>query len=462
MRNWIQKGNRQIVIVAVAIGVMGFLFQIALQMTLRPFTADGIHFQAWSSEKMMQTVALDDLYAAPLETLWNIHIQPPALDAIRSVLVRIWPSTDPLVAVSHVDMLLYGVWSLLYGLLGSLVFVWMYELTEMKVAIVAAFALLLHPASIFYATFLETTLLAALLITLMYYLLWRISRNANVSFLASSLVVLTLLFTRSIFQWPYILLFAASLFMVGMKKRSVVAFMTITIIIFGLYLIKQHNKFGIWSTSSFTGLNLTRSVSIGSGVPNYWGYLNGISDVSIDSELPKVLTRTKKANGAINFNHISYLALNRQLTTHFLEYIKAAPIGELARGYLENLKIYFRPSSAYTAHVIVDRLPWRSVYNRVFSSRILFILITIAGLLALRRAAVTRQPLRYIGLALPAAYIFAISVLAERGENMRFKFFIEPVIIVFLIFQFYDAWHRIRAGEHARAMIDRFLRVRES
>ena len=441
---------------------MGFLFQIALQMPLRPFAADGIHFQAWSSEKMMQTVALDDLYAAPLETLWNIHIQPPALDAIRSVLVRIWPSTDPLVAVSHVDMLLYGVWSLLYGLLGSLVFVWMYELTEMKVAIVAAFALLLHPASIFYATFLETTLLAALLITLMYYLLWRVSRNANVSFIASTLVVLTLLFTRSIFQWPYILLFAGSLFMVGMKKRSVFAFMTITIIIFGLYLIKQHNKFDIWSTSSFTGLNLTRSVSIGSGVPDYWGYLNGISDVSIDSELPKVLTRKKKANGAINFNHISYLALNRQLTTHFLEYLKAAPIGELARGYLENLKIYFRPSSAYTAHVIVDRLPWRSVYNRVFSSRILFILITIAGLLALRRAAVTRQPLRYIGLALPAAYIFAISVLAERGENMRFKFFIEPVIIVFLIFQFYDAWHRIRAGAHARTMIDRFLRVRES
>jgi hypothetical protein len=102
--------------------------------------------------------------------------------------------------------------------------------------------------------------------------------------------------------------------MVGMKKRSVVDFMTITIIIFGLYLIKQHNKFGIWSTSSFTGLNFTRSVSIGSGVPNYRGYLDGISDVSIDSELPNVLTRTKKANGEINFNNISYLALNRQLT----------------------------------------------------------------------------------------------------------------------------------------------------
>jgi len=461
MRNWIQKGNRQVAIVAVVIGAIGFLFQVALILTLRQYTGDGIHFQAWSSETMMQTVALEDLYAAPLETLWNIHIQPPALDAIRTVLVHIWPSTEPLVSVAHVDILLYGAWSLLYGLLGSLVFVWMYELTEMKVAIVAAFALLLHPASIFYTTLLDTTFLTTLLITLMYYLLWRVSRNTNVSFIASSLVVLTLLFTRSIFQWPYILLFAVSLFMVGMKKRSVFAFMTITIIIFGLYLIKQHNKFDIWSTSSFTGLNLTRSVSIGSGMPYYRGYLNGISDVSTGSELPKVLTRTKKANGATNFNHINYLTLNRQLTTHFLEYVKEAPISQLARVYLENLKIYFRPSSAYSAHVIVDRLQWRSVYDRVFSSWILVTLIAIAGLLALSRAVVTRQLLRYIGLALPAVYIFAISVLAERGDNMRFKFFIEPVIIVFLIFQFYDAWHRIRAGANARTMIDRFLKFRE-
>ena len=125
MRNWIQKGNRQVVIVAVIIGVVGFLFQIVLQRSLRPFTPDGIHFQAWSSESMMQTVAWEDLTTAPLETLWNIHIQPPALDAIRAVMVHIWPSTDPRVDVIHVDLMLYVAWSLMYGLVGSPVFVWM-------------------------------------------------------------------------------------------------------------------------------------------------------------------------------------------------------------------------------------------------------------------------------------------------------------------------------------------------
>lgn len=457
MRNWIQKGNRQVVIVAVIIGVVGFLFQIVLQRSLRPFTPDGIHFQAWSSESMMQTVALEDLTTAPLETLWNIHIQPPALDAIRAVMVHIWPSTDPRVDVIHVDLMLYVAWSLMYGLVGSLVFVWMYELTEFKVAIVTAVVFLLHPASIFFATFLETTILSTLLITLMYYILWRVSRNTKVSFLASSLVVLALLFTRSIFQWPFILLFSVSLLLVGMKKRSVVGFMAITLLVFGLYLIKQHNQFGTLSTSSFTGFNLTRSVGISNDLPSYWRNLEGISDLSINSELPKVLVRKTKATGATNFNHVRYLALNRQLTTHFLEYVKAAPIGQLVRAYLENLNIYFRPSSAYTSHVIVDRLPWRFAYYRVFSSPILIILIIIEGLLALRQAIVTRQILRFIGLAIPAAYIFAVSVLAERGENMRFKYFIEPVIIVFLIFQFYDAWNRIHPGAYTRTLIDRFF-----
>jgi hypothetical protein len=37
-------------------------------------------------------------------------------------------------------------------------------------------------------------------------------------------------------------------------------------------------------------------------------------------------------------------------------------------------------------------------------------------------------------------------VLAERGENMRFKYLIEPVMIVFIIYQFYEIWQRLLAG----------------
>jgi hypothetical protein len=444
MKQWIQKGNHQATIFAVVIGFAGFLFQIFLQTILRPYTADGLHFQIWSSETMMQTVALEDLYTAPLETLWNLHIQPPALDALRAVLVQLWPSTDPLVAVSHVDLLLYWVWSLLYGILGSLIFIWLQALTNNYVGIVAVMVVLLHPASIFFTTLLDATLLSTLLVTLMYYSLGKVRWNDKKSFMAISFVVLAILFTRAIFQWPFIFLFAVSLIMVGMQRRRVMAFMAITFAVFGLYLLKQQIKFGISSTSSFTGYNLTRSVG---GDFDYVGYLDSTADVSIDRELPVVLSRTTKSNGATNLNHISYLALNQELINDYLEYMRSAPIGLLAVNYLENLEEYLRPSSDYTRHVIVDRLPWRTAYEIVFSSPILVILFVIAGLNALRKAVATRQLIRYTGLALPAAYIFAVSVLAERGENMRFKYFIEPVIIVFIIYQFYDLWQILRSGQ---------------
>jgi hypothetical protein len=42
---------------------------------------------------------------------------------------------------------------------------------------------------------------------------------------------------------------------------------------------------------------------------------------------------------------------------------------------------------------------------------------------------------RGLGLALPVLFVFAASVMFERGENMRFKFFVEPVLYVFIVSQ---------------------------
>lgn len=444
MKEWIQKSNRKITVIAFVIGIFSFLFQITLIWTLRPYTPDGVHFQKWSSERMMQTVALEDLSASPLETLWNIHIQPPGFDAIRAVLVHIWPATNPQVSVVHVDILLYGVWSLLLGVMGSLIFLWMYELTELKVAVVTAIAMILHPAVIYFATYLDTSFLSAFLITLMYYFLWRVSRNKTSSFRMSSLIVLLLLFTRSLFQLPFIIVFAVSLHFVGMKRRSVMAYLMITVAVFGLYLFKQNQKFGLFSTSSFTGLNLSRAAGISEALPNYWVYLEGKPDARTDSDLPQVLTRVRKISGTPNFNHIDYLELNLELIDLFINYIQTTPVSTLAGNYLENLGQYLQPSSRHNPHVIVDRLPWRSAYDNVFSWPVLVILLALAALYGLKEAVDARQIMRYIGLALPGMYIFAVSVLAEKGENERIKFFIEPVLIVLIISQLYRFWQRHR------------------
>ena len=47
--------------------------------------------------------------------------------------------------------------------------------------------------------------------------------------------------------------------------------------------------------------------------------------------------------------------------------------------------------------------------------------------------------------------VSAVSVLAEKGENERIKFFMEPVLIIFVFSQFYKVWQSMRPGveDHA-------------
>ncbi len=421
---------------AILIALIAFLFQISLQAMLRPYATEQFYFQEWSSETMMQTVSLKDLQDKPLETLSNIHTKPPGFDAIRAILVHVWPAHDIQTSLLHADFLLYQLWALLYSILGAFSFLWLLELTNRKLAIIASFALLLHPASIQYSTLLDSNFLTVFLVFSFYYLLWKIKNNHDIPISAMIIIVLALFFTRAIFQLPFIIVAGLSLFILKVEKRKILLFLTITGIIAVIFGIKQYDKFGILSTSSFTGLNLNRSV----GNPNFTDYW--VLDIDFqeqDSSLPDVLTRTKKTDGSINYNHIQYLEYNQELTEDYIDYMLTTPLPKIFQSYWENVQIYFRPSSEYhTKHTIVDRLPWKGIYDKIFSSPILPSLLLLLGILWLTKIIRSKNYLTSIGLLLPGLYIFLITVLFEKGENMRFKFFLEPVIFIFLVSQIYD------------------------
>jgi hypothetical protein len=432
----------KVAVVGLAIALSGFLFQISLQSVMRPYAKEGLYFQAWSSETLMQTVSIEDLRDTPLETLFNIHIQPPAFDVIRAILVRTSLSSDSFTALKRVDYLLYQLWALLYGLLGLVVFVWLFKLTGIQVAMISGAVFLLHPACMLYATLLDTTLLSSLLVLLMYYLLWRIKNKDNVSMIALAVTVLALFFTRSIFQWPFIVVLGFSLFLLGVPRRKLLLFLLMTGGVVGLYLGKQYYQFGALSTSSFTGLNLGRSVGI--DVSAYSRYRDDTGNPETpESALPRALTRRKKIDGSRNFNHIDYLEINQRLTSQYIEHIRTAPTRQLAMSYRENLGMYFKPSSQYTKNVMADSLPWRSVYDRLFSFPILTGLIVLSGVLWSIGAAQPKDYMVTMGFVLPALCIASVSVLFEKGENMRFKFFVEPVLFVFVVAQLYATGQNI-------------------
>lgn len=409
---------------------------LSLEAYFRPIAAQKLYFQQWSSESMMHTVSIEDLKKEPIRSLWYIHIQPPAFDALRALLARMVGSKDPTGMMWRVDYCLYLIWAALYGLTVFLVFWWLSDIVGIAFAAVSALLFSCHPALIFYATFLETTLLSSFLILWFCYLLWRVYKDRTVPVWALAGSFLALYFTRSAFQWPWLFLLPFCLTLLRYPFRNVALFFAITSVIVGLYTVKQLCLFDLAATSSFVGFNLTRSI----GAIDALGY-NEKGTVPVektDSDLPRVLTRVRKLTGSLNFNNAQYLEINRRLQDEYRRRIMAASPGQLVDIARENLSIFLKPSSRYSPHLIVDCIPWRSAYDRVASAPILLLLLGAAALFWLRRANKDCY-LRAAGLCLPIASILILSVLFERGENMRFKFFIEPVLFCFLAMQTYEA-----------------------
>ncbi len=419
--------------------VAAFISQVALQGAMHRYAIDGQYFQPWSSEHMVQTVSIQDLRIHPLQSLWNLHVQPPALDAIRAALAQAWPASDPHAVLRGVDRSLYLLWAALYAILGGVVFLWLGQLTSPRYASGATLLFVAHPAAIFYATLLEATLLTSVLVLALHYTLWRLRTRPQRSVVPFTLCTLALFFTRSIFDWPALFVLTACLALVGVPRRRVLMFVVACALVCGLYLAKQYWKFGVVSTSTLSGLNLIHSIGV-----RDTDYFRPAAAAASDraplangSSLPTVLTRRTKLDGTPNLNHIEYLEVNRRLLALYRQRLLSMSWKDLARNYLLNLRLYMFPSTWFTVHEIADRLPWRTAYNDVFSSPVLPILVVLAAVAWLDDSR-SRGSARFapaLALVLPVLYVAFASVVGDKGENMRFKFFVEPVVFVFIAAQ---------------------------
>jgi hypothetical protein len=417
------------------VALSALLFLILLLLVFRPQAREGQYYQPWTSERLMQTVALEDLRNAPWESLTNLHVQPPALDATRALIVALVPDRDLPAAHHFVDgvLLLMGV--VAYAAMGLLVFRWTGELAGRKVAIAATVAVLLHPATIFYATTLDTTFTSSLLTLALFYTLWR-ARNGGVGVaLAAAAIFVVLYFTRSMFQWPFPFIFAGALAWRGVSRRGVAGFLLVTVVATAPYMIRQNINFGIVTTSTFAGLNLVTS----SDIDDPQAYLHLLDDEPLvwgppdGRDQPMVLTRTRMYGGYPNFNHWRYLQENHRLLGVWRRYVFTFPVKALARRYLFNARLFIQPSSRYTGHAIVDHLPWRNVADRLTAFPVI-ILTWGMGIWVTLVSARRRGELRAkLGMLLPAAIIVGLIVISEGSETMRYKFFIEPISILFLV-----------------------------
>ena len=229
-------------------------------LSLLPRDRDHVFYRETSSEFMMQTVSVADLKQQPFRSLWFLHIQPPLLDAIRMVAALISSASEDEELVREVDGVIRLLWVLGHAALATLICLWLCRTTSPKFAVTASILFAAHPAGVFYATLLDSTLLSSLWFTWCCYELWRFYEGRG-SVVRLVVATLALFFTRSIFQWPFLLLMAGALLLLRARRREVTIFAAAVGVAAGLYVGKQFALFGMTYTSSFAGYNGLRSMS---------------------------------------------------------------------------------------------------------------------------------------------------------------------------------------------------------
>ncbi|MFY2561682.1 hypothetical protein ACN469_29045, partial [Corallococcus terminator] len=314
----------------------------------------------------------------------------------------------------------------------TLVFTWVYRLAGRTAAIIGAVVAALHPGALAFATLLDSTAASALAFLWFCFELWRLQREeGSIARLAAA--SLLLFFVRSIFQWPFFLLVALCLALRSVPLRRVGRYLAVVALFAGPYVAKQVALFGTSMTSTFDGLNFCRA--IGQGEPDLGGVRlpPNVMPTSLPSpSSAAVLRQDEKLGGYYNYNHLDALRYSVGLKYVCRRALLEQPLSTTLASFAENASLYGEPSSRYQPHVLVDRLPWREPLDFVFSSPVLWLLLLVTGVPALRRLEDRAAWLRVTGLVLPVLFVVTVSILFEKGENMRFKYFIEPVLFVFL------------------------------
>jgi hypothetical protein len=417
----------------------------AMEAYFRRYAIDGLYFQRWPSETLMQSVSLRELRSSPIASLWYLHVQPPITNLIRAAIVVCRGDRSWVGLMRGVDIDLYHLWSLVSGALAVLIDAWLRKLQVPRaLALCISLGWLLSPANLAFVTLLDGTLLSCLLTTWIVYETWRLGGSEGGSVGRLGAAVLLAYFTRSLFQWPFLLVMIGAVVLQGVSRRRVMTFGAVVGLVVGLYSLKQHYLFGTVSTSTLEGTNLTRS--LGADCSGF-APIPAASDARLTAP---VLMERQKLEGTLSFNHVERLAVERGLMACYRRTLAERPVASLWAAYATNARLFLRPSSTSSPNVIVDRLPWRGPVDWLFSGWRWVTIVWVAGSLALWR---NRRHLRQVlAVAAPCAYVLAVGVVGERGENMRFKVFLEPSIWVLLAVQSWFAirwlWNVTAAGLH--------------
>lgn len=449
----------------------------------------GVRFDSIDIQVFWQALPVELLQSAPWTSVWHLHAQPPLYNALLAVALQLrdWPD-DILGAV----FAMAAVATLL--LLFLLMRAWRVP-PSLAAVMTALFAM--NPSFIGYEhwpfyTMLEPlfVLSAALAATA-----WGTSNRqaaiwAGAGFAAASLC---LVMTRALFHPVWAALAVAGVLMARAREKALscwdVAWATVPVLLGLLLMIKTSVVAGQFATSSWLGMNasnvifnaISREMAEGLEAQRIISPLHRVGPFRavdryrpytalIESAMPgsmptgvAVLDLERKASGQANFNHLWYSAISRIFLRDAWQVVRRSP-DRVALVFGRALALFCRPTSEYggiirtvtTLHR-VERWYRRVLYPGdsivvIVSALLLTVAVSLRSLTASApNGEAILSPAAAAFVVVTVLWVVVVGNLAEFGENNRFRFTIDPLLVAVTTASVATVGRRLTQPLHERA-----------
>ena len=353
----------------------------ALHMAIRTFRItnhdvipDGYRLQDWQSNWLMQTLGLEEMIPFGPKAFWYSHVYPPLEDMIRYVFTFPETSAGLPVAPFNVDFRLYALYTVLYGLVNAILYIWIRSLTRNGwIAIGVTLVWAMHPGYITIMTLLDPSPLAMLTISLSLFFLYMFLRYRTMAwstaFFASLLLASV---ARTVTQIHVLAVLVAALiaFWFISRRRSWWLLILNLILVALMFVIpvKMKIMYDTWDVTTYGGYHRVGPLWIDPRtVP--------------EPEYPQHIVDNALAFSS-RFNTQEQVKDNYRLGGAAGEFLVNRPL-EVPERLWRSLQITvpeaLRPSSKYTQNYFVEKIPWRDAWDWTFSGWPYLLLISASA-----------------------------------------------------------------------------------
>ncbi len=361
--------------------VVAVVSTAALHLALRTFRLlnkdvipEGYRVQDWTSNWLMQTLGLEEMIPFGPRAFWYSHVYPPLQDMIRYVFTFPETSAGDSLSPISVDFRLYALYTVLYGVVNALLYVWIRSLTRngwISLGVTVVWAV--HPGYITIMTLLDPSPLAMLTISLSLFFLYMFLRYRHLAWSTAFFAALLLAsLARTVTQIHVLaVLFVALVAFWFIARRRTWWLMVLNVLLVLLLCaipVKMKVMYDTWDVTTYGGYHRVGPLWIDPRtVP--------------EPEYPQHIIDNALAFSS-RFNTQEQVKDNYRLGGAAGEFLVTRPL-EVPERLWKSLQITvpeaLRPSSKYTQNYFVEKIPWRDAWDWLFSGWPYLLLISASA-----------------------------------------------------------------------------------